>query len=94
MSIGFGSSSYDDQSFTISTGSAFIYLTETMVKALQGELSADWTCDSYGCQSTKVCSELSADMPTMKFDIRGADGASVKIELPGQAYTWDYQVGN
>lgn len=87
--------SYTDQSFTISTGSAFIYLTEAMVETLQSELDTNvWSCSNYGCESTSACKDATIDMPDLKFDMKGSNGDDISIELPGIAYTWEYVVGN
>ena len=43
---------FSNQSFTVSSGSAFIYVPEYISAALQYQLTDNgWECDTFGCTS-------------------------------------------
>lgn len=94
-SISFGDVMFSEQKFQISSGSAFIYVSKQIAAALQYALPAEWSCDDYGCTSNYSCADNASTMPTLKFQMKVADDDNMlNIELPGEAYTWDYPNGD
>lgn len=70
-------------------------MSKPIATALRYALPAEWNCDDYGCTSNYSCADNAATMPTLKFQMKVADDDNeMNIELPGEAYTWDYPNGD
>ena len=83
-------------SATITTSAPFIYITSSMMTALQAQFKDGvFNCDDNGCWSWDTCENLAPNMPTLEFQMTSADGNdNFNMKLSPLAYTWYAPSGN